>query len=147
MWNTLFFLYSLVVMILSGMASAQLADVSSRTIRYLNDIVLTMSAALSALAVGITIGQSSFACQTRKELTGFDMLSQVLLLIIAIIIEVLLISIVANPEFAALGASSAKNLVITMLALNSVGIAGGVLFTVLHETSSTGSNLFAKYRY
>jgi amino acid permease len=129
MWNNIFFLYSVLVMILSGIVSAKLADVASAKVKYLNEIVLALSVALAAFVMGIMFGQSSYACSSKKNLKDLSIVSQVALLVIAIIIEGLLIGIVSSAEFADLeGATEAKRLIIGMLVLNSLGLVGGVVF-------------------
>jgi len=130
MWNNLFFLYSVAVMIMSGIVNAKLEDVSANKIKGLNYVVLAMSIALSSFVIGIMFGQSSYACENSRSLEPCNVASQVALLMIALVVEGLLIAILSHDEFKALGDDNkpAKNMLIAMLALNSVGIAGGVLF-------------------
>lgn len=131
MWNNLFFLYSVVVMIMSGVVNAKLANVSgAENIKYLNNIVLAMSVALSSLVVGLVIGQSSYVCAQRKNIKVHNGVSQAALLVLALVMEGLLIAMVSDPEFKNLTALNAEShsVIIAMLVLNSLGIIGGIMF-------------------
>ena len=93
MWNKLFFLYGFIVLLLSGLASAKLSQIFSKKIKYLNEIVLTMSASLSALCVGLLMGGGS---------EKYNSVAAVSLIVFSLVIESLLIAIVSSSEFKAL---------------------------------------------
>jgi lysylphosphatidylglycerol synthetase-like protein (DUF2156 family) len=132
MWNKIFFLYSIAIIVISGMISTNLADVDkAKHIKYLNEIVLATSIALAAFAVGIMFGQSSFSCANPKKLEDHSIYYAVALFVFSLVIEGLLIAIVTNEEFKALEDAGTKRLVNTSLIINSVGIAGGIGFIAL----------------
>lgn len=85
-------------MVVSGIATAKFSKIDSRHLKYLNEVVLSMSVALASLCVGMAIGGGSV-----DALNQHNTVAAVALLVFALVIEGLLIAMVANSEFKNLG--------------------------------------------
>ena len=133
-------------MILSGVVSTNLSEVSAKNIKYYNEIILAVSIAMSALIVGIAIGKHN--CSSSSSSMDFNVYARALLIAFSLVMEGFLIYIVAHSEFAGVP-DSVRNLIITMLALNSVGLVGGGAYFIWgeHEESSSGSDYLKKFRF
>lgn len=149
MWNKIFFLYSIAILVISASILTKLkdADDNVKNIKYLNVILMASSLSLIALSVGIMLGQSSYVCAAKNAKIGdYSIYSALALLVFSLFIEGLLIAIVSSPEFKNLpnaftGKDSSgkaltnygaevKDLFTASLIVNSVGLVGGIAFVV-----------------
>ncbi len=130
------FFYSLIIISLSAYVSADLTDTAYNEIKLWNNYVIFFSASLLSMLIGVLFGQSKFLCSGARTLEHSETLLKIILFALALTIESFLIILVSNPQFAAAAATNprAQTAIIIMLVLNSAGLLGGSLWTLLEKT-------------
>lgn len=99
MWNELFFIYSVALMVFSGMVETRLKDAgaSINGIKYLNSVLLSLAIAMSSLITGIVLGQSAYLCAGKQKVK--NIYAAISLAVMSLVIEGIIISIVSHKEF------------------------------------------------
>jgi predicted Na+-dependent transporter len=136
MWNTVFFVYSVVVLILSAVLGGQIIDTSAKRIKYLNEIALAISVALTSFIVGVVFGQH------KSSDRDFTVYARAMLLVFILVLEGLLIDMVSRAEFSELSSTS-KTIVFAMLGANSLGIAGAMWSVATNMNKGSKENRFS----
>lgn len=130
MWNEIFFVYGVALMVVSGLVESKLkdADDSVNDIKYLNSILLSLSVAMTSLITGIVLGRYGLC---KSDSNSFSVYASVVLLIFSLIIEGILISIVSNKQFSAIktafgkdtaGGSDIRAYILSLLSVNSISM-------------------------
>jgi hypothetical protein len=131
MWTVVFFIYTLIYLVISSMVSIKLRNVPmTNAVNYLNDIMLLITVALLSSTITLTFTLSDICLTTRP--VNYVFYAVLVLIVLNVALNIISIMMVSNSQFKNCP-QDVRSLIIASLTFNLAGTVGGITYGIIQS--------------